>query len=237
MPKKQKTPTQSRLFGASLQPAWNDQQTKKFLSEMTGIAEVYVVNHNQDKNDDGTLKTNHTHLVLIYDTPRKLTTVANILQVATNFVEYGRSKMGMLLYLTHKNDQAKFQYRDDEVQTNSTPYSDVVKGLTVSDADLVNEVLNGNELLLLGTVSMTRIRLAQSLVQNKALAAANSQLAIIREQNYRMTALLETVSQSTSKIETYFNEFYQGLKELSEGGKKIGLAIANEIKLLRTIKR
>jgi hypothetical protein len=237
MPKTKKTPTQSRLFGASLQPAWTDQQAQKFLSDMKGIAEVYVVNHNQDKNDDGTLKTNHTHLVIIYDTPRKLTTVANILQVATNFVEYGRSKVGMLLYLTHKNDQTKYQYTDAEVKTNSTPYSDVVKGLTVSDADLVNEVLNGNELSLLGTVSMTRIRLAQSLVQNKALASANSQLAIIREQNSRMVSMLETVSNSTLKIETYFNEFYQGLKELGEGSKKIGLAIANEIKLLRTIKR
>jgi hypothetical protein len=49
--------------------------------------------------------------------------------------------------------------------------------------------------------------------------------------------MLETVSQSTLKIETYFNEFYKGLKELGEGSKKIGLAIANEIKLLRTIKR
>lgn len=237
MPKNKKTPTQSRLFGASLQPAWTDQQTQDFLNGMKGIAEVYVVNHNQDKNEDGTLKKNHTHLVLIYDTPRKLSTVSNVLNVATNFVEYGRSKQAMLLYLTHKNDATKYQYADDEVKTNSTPYSDVVKGLTVSDADLVNEVLNGNELSLLGTVSMTRIRLAQSLVQNKALASANSQLAIIREQNARMTSLLETVSFSTQKIETYFTEFYNGLKELGEGSKKIGMAIANEIKLLRTIKR
>lgn len=237
MPKTRKTPTQTRLFTASLQPVWDDKKTEQFLKDMKGIAEVYVVNHNQDKNQDGTPTSDHTHVVLIYDTPRRINTIANVLQVATNFVEYGRSKVALLLYLTHKNDPTKFQYTDDLVKTNSTPYSDVVKGLGVSDADLVNEVLNGNELSLLGTVSMTRIRLAQSLVQNKALASANSQLAIIREQNTRMANLLETVAFSTSKIETYFNEFYQGLKELGEGSKKIGLAIANEIKMLRTIKR
>lgn len=237
MPKDKKKPIQSRVFTASLQPVWEQQKIDEFCKSMTGVAEVYVVNHDKDINDDGELKEAHTHLLLIYDTPRRLNTIANVLQVAPNFVEYGRSKNALMLYLTHRNEPTKFQYPDEVVFTNSTPYKQVVKGLAIGDSELIEQVLKGNELSLIGTVSLTRIRLAQSVVQNKALANANTQLALLREQNAKIQSTLDLMSSGVAKIENYFTEFYLGLKELGEGSKKIGLAIANEIKMLRTIKR
>lgn len=62
----------------------------------------------------------HYHYYLSFNNPRELDAIAKKLKIAKNFVEKVKSKKGILNYLTHQNDPAKTQYRQDEIHSNFT---------------------------------------------------------------------------------------------------------------------
>ena len=233
MPKSQKSPLQSRIFTASVKPAWSKQRATEFAQSNQGIFETYVVNHNRDINEDGEPVEEHTHIVLIYSTPRKISTVANVLGIPANFIETVGNKIGMLRYLTHKDTPTKAPYQDDEVITNSVPYADVIKGATLSDKEIIEEVLRGNEFNLIGLVSMSKIRLAQSLVHNKRLSNAEQNLALIRDQNIKLQSVIETLATSVERIDGYFNQLVLNLTNVGTKAQEGIVKIAEEIKRAR----
>lgn len=233
MPKGQKTPLQSRVFTASLKPAWSKQKAQEFVESNKGIFECYVVNHNQDQNEEGEIIEEHTHIVLIYSTPRKISTVSNVLQVAPNFIETVGNKIGMLRYLTHKDQPKKHPYPDSEVITNSIPYEEVIAGASMTDKEIIETVLNGKEFDLIGVVSMSKIRLAQSLVHNKRLASAEVNLALIRDQNAKLQATIEVMSQSVERIDGYFTQLVSNLTTVGVKAQEGIVKIAEEIKRAR----
>jgi hypothetical protein len=238
MSNNQKRPKQSRLFTASLKPAWDRQKIEDFLQSNQGIFECYVVNHDKDINDDGELVEPHTHFLLIYETPRQISTIANVLGgVGANFIEFGDNKQNLLRYLTHKNHPNKYQYSDDDVLTNSTPYKQVVKNLGLSDKDIIEAVMKGDEFSLIGSVSMVKISMAQRLVHNKALANANAQIAHLRETNQMLMANLDKV---LGHVETIDNNFSAMVEALTQTGNKLTDSVikfsdrvATELKLAR----
>ena len=79
-----------RVFGASLKPAWNKEEIQEFLSKTKGDIIVFIINHDKDLNSEGEQVEEHTHIYLEYSTPRKITTVANLLKVESNFIEIVR---------------------------------------------------------------------------------------------------------------------------------------------------
>jgi hypothetical protein len=233
MPKTEKTSSQSRVFTASLKPAWSREYAEEFAQKNKGNFETYVVNHNRDTTDEGELIEEHTHVVIIYSTPRKISLIANILNVAPNFIEKVGNKIGMLRYLTHQDQPKKFLYPSSEVITNSIPYEEVIKGATMSDKEILEYVLNGKEFELIGVVSMSKIRLAQSLVHNKRLASAEVNLALIRDQNAKLQASVEVMSQSIERIDGYFSNLVLNLTNVGQKAQEGIIKIAEEIKRAR----
>ena len=233
MPKSQKSGLQSRVFTASLKPAWTKERASEFVESNKGIFECYVVNHNLDQNEEGELIEEHTHIVLIYSTPRKISTISNVLNVAPNFIESVGNKIGMLRYLTHKDQPKKHPYSDDQVITNSIPYSEVIQGASMSDKEIIESVLNGKEFDLIGIVSMSKIRLAQSLVHNKRLASAESNLALIRDQNHKLQSTIEIMSQSLERIDGYFTQLVNNLTAVGTKASESIVKVAEEIKRAR----
>lgn len=238
MSENKKRPLQARVFTASLKPVWSDEFTQQFLENNRGIFDAYVVTHDKDTDENGELIEPHTHVLIIYETPRQISTVANVLGgIGANFVEVVKNKQTMLRYLTHKNHPNKFQYGDDEVKTNATPYGEVVKGLGLSDREIVEAVLKGEEFSLIGTVTLTKIALAQRLVGNRALANANTQIAHLRTTNEE---LLIQVSKMLGHIETIDNNFSAMVQSLTNTGNKLSDSvikfsdrISTELKLAR----
>lgn len=233
MPKDKKNALQSRVFTASLKPAWSKQKQQEFVDSNKGIFECYVVNHNADSNEDGEIIEEHTHIVLIYSTPRKISTIARVLEVAPNFIETVGNKVAMLRYLTHKDQPNKHPYPDSEVITNSIPYAEVIAGASMTDKEVIEMVLQGREFDLIGIVSMTKIRLAQSLVHNKRLASAEQNLAIIREQNVKLSATLEFMNQRVERIDSYFTQLVSNLTSVGVKAQEGIVKIAEEIKRAR----
>ena len=67
-----------------------------------------MINHNKDVNDEtGEVVELHTHIYIEYETPSKVSTVANLFGGAPNFIEVVQKKKEMLRYLTHKDQKQK----------------------------------------------------------------------------------------------------------------------------------
>ena len=61
----------------------------------------------------------HYHFYFSFPNARSFTSVANDMKIPVNALEKPKvSKLKVLEYLTHKNDQTKHQYSDDEVIAN-----------------------------------------------------------------------------------------------------------------------
>ena len=126
-----------RVFGASLKPAWSEEQIDEFLNKTKGDIMVYLINHDNDLDKNGELVETHTHIYLEYTNPRKITTVANLLEVETNFIEVIRNKKGYLRYLTHMDEKDKYRYQANEVYTNhNQSYEMKVRGNDITDKEI-----------------------------------------------------------------------------------------------------
>lgn len=215
---------QGRTFTASLKPAWSEEKILKFCQDMSGTATVFAINHDKDTNDNGELVEVHTHVYLEYETPRKITTIANLLEVENNFVEIVKSKKAFMRYLTHKDDLDKFQYDDDYVYTNSAvPYSDVVLGGLMSDKEIAQYIIEGRGIELLGIVPSTKLRTIQAFLQYDKTGQMHQEIR-------SMSMKLESMERSFEKIEmqvtTFFDRLANGIDTSVQAMKDIASEIA-----------
>lgn len=186
-----------RTFTASLKPAWDKEKIDRFLIDMQGTATVYIINHDKDTNDMGEVVEVHTHVYLDYPTPRNITTISNLLGVEPNFIEIVKNKKGFLRYLTHKDEDDKYKYNDDEVYTNSSiSYAITLMGNQLSDKEIAQYIIQGRGIELLGVVSSAKLRTIQGFLH---FDNSNMQLKEIRALN----AKIDTVSKTLKQFEQY----------------------------------
>lgn len=213
-----------RTFGASLKPAWSEQQIQDFLNRTKGDIKAFIINHDKDFNEDtGDIVEEHTHIYLEYTNPRKVSTVANLLEVEPNFIEIIRNKKGYLRYLTHMDQNDKHRYGADEVYTNSSQsYEITVLGNAMSDKDIAEYIIQGRGVELLGVVSASKLRTIQSFLH---FDNSNHMLEEIRMLNNKVQYVLDIAE----KVETMANGFVNALDLTVNdlvGGMRL---IANEI--------
>jgi len=213
-----------RVFGASLKPAWSKSKINDFLSRTKGDIKVFIINHDKDYNEEtGEIVEPHTHIYLEYVNPRKLSTVANLLEVEPNFIEIIRNKKGYLRYMTHMDQKDKHRYNADEVYTNSTvSYEITVLGNAMSDKDIAEYIIQGKGIELLGVVSASKLRTIQSFLH---FDNSNHMLDEIRMLNSKMDYILEVVDNVEKIAEEFANAIDLTVKDLV-GGMRL---IANEI--------
>lgn len=213
----------SRVFGASLKPAWTIEKINEFLDKTRGDILVFVINHDKDEVEA------HTHIYLEYSTPRKISTVANLLQVESNFIELIKNKKGYLRYLTHKDETDKHFYDDDEVLTNSeVSYSTLVLGNSLTDKEIAQYLIEGRGLDLLGVVPSGKLRTIQSFLH---FDSTNMQLQQIRQLNEKMDVMLETFNKIETIALSFANGFNHTLTDMTNGM----MSIANEIAKSRQV--
>lgn len=99
---------------------------------------AYIL-HNSDVLDDGTPKKNHYHFYVEFPNPRSFQSIANDLDIATNFIEKVYDKASILLYLTHKNRPDKFQYDDSDIISNFDVSREIKSGNTASTSDMFRD--------------------------------------------------------------------------------------------------
>lgn len=218
-----------RVFGASLKPAWTNEKIVDFLSKTKGDILVFIINHDKDINDNGEPIEKHTHIYLEYSNPRKVSTISNLLEVESNFIEVVRNKKGYLRYLTHKDETEKHIYKDSEVFTNSDiPYKDLVLGNSLTDKEIAEYLVQGRGIELLGIVSASKLRTIQSFLH---FDNSNQLMKEIKHLNEKVDSIVEFVD----KVERVALSFSDGLKHSVEdltGGMKL---IADEMSKLRML--
>lgn len=220
-----------RVFSASLKPAWTEAEIVDWLAKFKGAFDAYVITHTKDMNDDtGELAEPHTHFYIEYDTPRKVSTVANLLGVADNFVEVVRNKKGMLRYLTHKDQPTKAKYSDDEVYTNSeVDYKTAVMGSSLSDKEVAEYLRNGRGLELLGVVPASRLRTIQAFLQ---FDRSNH----IADEIKRLNSKIETIVEFTQKCSRMADELALALRSVGSSFEVSARELADALRQVRFLR-
>lgn len=212
-----------RTFTASLKPVLTDDQVKGLFVKTTGMAKVWVIEHDKDTDDNGELIEAHTHVMIEYDTPRKVSTVANLLGVASNFVEVVQSKKAMLRYLIHLDDPDKFQYHMEDVRTNSAiSYEEEVAWSSLSDREIAQLLVEGRGLELLGVVSASKLRTIQAFLQYDK---ASSLYREIKELNDKMSHVVQVFDDISTLAHAVLDEASPSLERLTHALTTVAKAV------------
>ncbi len=218
-----------RVFGASLKPAWDEQKIEEFLNKTNGDIIAFIINHDKDFDKNGELLETHTHIYLEYTNPRKISTVANHLQVETNFIEVIRNKKGYLRYLTHMDEKEKHVYDASEVYTNSTQsYELTVRGNAMTDKEIAEWIKQGKGIELLGIVSASRLRTIQSFLH---FDNSNYMLDELRLLTDRMGQILLVADNVEAYAKSAIDKIESGILSMSESFE----IIANEMIKVRKL--
>lgn len=113
----------------------NREQLCSLLTELSisGI-KYYAIIHDRDSKPTGELKREHLHIVISFNERKRAKQLLNLLceMFLTNNenvqISDCISYAGSVQYLTHKNDESKYQYSYDEIMTN--------------DLDMLNHLYN-----------------------------------------------------------------------------------------------
>lgn len=103
---KQKNPRCTKVF---IRTYHNEEVVKAFLQDFYNDAFAYIV-HDADKNDDGTPKETHIHLLCVFSCQVSLTAIAKHFQGQNTLVQNPYSLPTAYRYLTHTGFEGKTPY-------------------------------------------------------------------------------------------------------------------------------
>lgn len=116
----------SRVFNLLLYPN-EDKSHQKALQYIEQHFNSYAyICHDRDKDNQGELKKSHTHIVLQFNNAKWKNSLAEELNITSNYIEKSRSLEKSLLYLIHFNDSDKEEYFLKEVKGPLTSKLDLL---------------------------------------------------------------------------------------------------------------
>lgn len=86
--------------------------------------------HDKDKNEDGTLKKPHWHIMVMFPNDRFCNAIAKRLKITPNYIRRVEDKNRFARYLVHLDNADKYQYPLDELFGNSIEMFDFTVGGT-----------------------------------------------------------------------------------------------------------
>lgn len=108
------------VYPESLPENWED------ILQQTGLQIAVSPLHNKDLNADGEIKKQHYHIVLFFNGPTTYSRVEKITKELNGTIpKRVISPIGMIRYLTHKDNPEKAQYDEREIKT--------INGLDIED--------------------------------------------------------------------------------------------------------
>ena len=101
----------------------------KLLIDYYKGCKCYLIYHDKDVKEDGSLKTPHFHCVLLLENRRSKENIINDistrLKIPSNCVSVDdcKSIQGAIRYLTHYDDTDKYQYSFEDIKSNDKKYN------------------------------------------------------------------------------------------------------------------
>ena len=151
-------------------------------------------------------------MLIDYQTPRKISTIANLFEVESNFIEICKSKKASIRYLTHLDDRDKYQYDSDEVIHNNTvSYDDLIKGQNLSDKEIAKLLMESRGMELLGVVSSSKLRTIQSFIDHERRNKIYNRLGVIEKQNKKLYEIIEINKLNVERLMVVAEDFQLAL--------------------------
>lgn len=216
-----------RAFTISVKPAWPKEKIMEWLAEHKGGLKAYVITHDKDENPEtGEIVEPHTHFYIEYDTPRKISTVANLFKVETNFVELVSNRKGMLRYLTHLDQETKAKYDSEDVYTNADlDYRTAVLGSGLTDKEIAEYLRDGRGIELLGIVPAGRLRTIQAFLHYDQSKTISTEITRLNFKIDKILAFTEKCSKMADdlalSLRSVGSSFEVSAKELADALRKI----------------
>jgi len=89
------------------------------IKSLSNVKDYCIIIHDKDLLPSGAIKDKHFHAVITFTNPTKISVVARALCVEPQYVNKIKSTTtSAKLYLIHKNDDSKYQYKPEEVIAN-----------------------------------------------------------------------------------------------------------------------
>ena len=128
-----------RNFIFLLYPEWNN--FKDILQDIKGSFKKYAyIKHIPESNE---LKE-HFHCILCLDNPRSIGSLSRRLGIPPYLIKYCKSIRGSCRYLTHIDNDDKYQYNLDQVIVSNSFKSDFLKSYDdiMTDPDILDLIYN-----------------------------------------------------------------------------------------------
>lgn len=97
----------------------DDEKFDNQLFNLTQEKDSIWIKHDKDLDDEGNVKKPHYHFVIQLKNACTLSSIAKRLEVNENMLEYVKNVNSSLKYLIHYNDDNKYNYDMNDVQSNS----------------------------------------------------------------------------------------------------------------------
>ena len=226
-----------RTWISSQKPAWSRSKMEELAKQLSGSAKIYMITHDKDEEDGKRIEA-HTHFLIDYQTPRKVSTVANLLETEPNFIQPVISRKASLRYLLHLDDSEKHQYKSEEVVHNDQiPFDDVIKGQSMSDAEIAEYIYRGEDLKLLGIIPYNKLATIQRVVGNATNKKVHRELYNARLDIMKLKDGIEYNNKEMKKLNNKLNKMADSViqildiaKDFQLGATKIGKAINENLK-------
>lgn len=129
-----------RSFAMILYPDSTTYDCETLLADVISNYDFAWIKHDKDVDEDGVLKKEHIHILVSFNSPRKLSWILS--RFKQTHVESISSATAYLRYMTHSNldDPTKYIYPDSDLHMSSkfkSIYEKEVKEINL--IDLVNE--------------------------------------------------------------------------------------------------
>lgn len=106
------------------------------LEQLTQLKQYALIVHDKDKNDDGSFKDKHFHIVVTLKNQMTDIQISNIMKIETQYINKIKTTTRKAFeYLIHKNDLNKFQYDIDSVVSNFD-YKEFIEKETKKDNEI-----------------------------------------------------------------------------------------------------
>lgn len=231
MSKKQSNPS-GRTFTIAVRPELSKIEQLEIINQLNGVAIVWSITHDKDIDENGAITSPHTHFLIDYKTPRRVSTVANIFGVENNHIELVRNKHGMIRYLTHLDDDEKYQYDPDDVLTNDKiTYLERILSSELTNSDIVNYFKQGRGLELIDIVPPAKLRAIQSLLAFDNSNALQVEIRALRDDISVLQGSIDTVNRIAG---SFLDGLEHTAKDLSIGMKAIATEMSKSTKMMQS---
>lgn len=88
------------------------------LRNLKGYKKWAYITHNQDTKEDGSLKKEHVHFLLHLDNASTIKALSKKTGVPEQFLQNVRNERSVVRYLTHIDDEDKFQYNIEDIKSS-----------------------------------------------------------------------------------------------------------------------